>query len=134
MGVPKPIASFVLPIGATVNMDGTSLHQAVAVIFMAQLHMVDLSLTQQLIIVFTASMASIGAAAVPSAGLIMMILVLQSYLDFTGCLQCATWFFKGAHNLIAYRVCHPTPVPFNQKCHMFQAAQYHVMRLDISQC
>ena len=78
MGVPKPIASFVLPIGATVNMDGTSLHQAVAVIFMAQLHMVDLSFTQQLIIVFTASMASIGAAAVPSAGLIMMILVLQS--------------------------------------------------------
>lgn len=78
MGVPRSISSFVLPIGATVNMDGTSLHQAVAVIFMAQLHMVDLSLGQQLAIVFTASMASIGAAAVPSAGLIMMIIVLQS--------------------------------------------------------
>jgi Na+/H+-dicarboxylate symporter len=78
MGVSKGISSFVLPIGATVNMDGTSLHQAVAVIFMAQLHMVDLSFGQQLTIVLTASLASIGAAAVPSAGLIMMIIVLQS--------------------------------------------------------
>lgn len=78
MGVPNGIASFVLPIGATVNMDGTSLHQAVAVIFMAQLHMVDLSFGQQIAIVLTASLASIGAAAVPSAGLIMMIIVLQS--------------------------------------------------------
>ncbi|MEM1408815.1 MAG: dicarboxylate/amino acid:cation symporter [Bacteroidota bacterium] len=78
MGVPKSISSFVLPIGATINMDGTSLHQAVAVIFMAQLHMVDLTFGQQLTIVLTASLASIGAAAVPSAGLIMMIIVLQS--------------------------------------------------------
>ena len=78
MGVPSGIASFVLPIGATVNMDGTSLHQAVAVIFMAQLHMVDLTFGQQVAIVLTASLASIGAAAVPSAGLIMMIIVLQS--------------------------------------------------------
>jgi Na+/H+-dicarboxylate symporter len=78
MGVPKTISSFVLPIGATVNMDGTSLHQAVAVIFLAQLHMVDLSVGQQVTIVLTAALASIGAAAIPSAGLIMMILVLQS--------------------------------------------------------
>ncbi|MEQ9403277.1 MAG: dicarboxylate/amino acid:cation symporter [Cyclobacteriaceae bacterium] len=78
MGVSKNVASFVLPIGATVNMDGTSLLQAVAVIFMAQLHMVDLSLAQQLTIVLTATLASIGAAAVPSAGLVMMIIVLQS--------------------------------------------------------
>lgn len=78
MGVSKSISSFVLPIGATVNMDGTSLHQAVAVIFLAQLHMVDLTIGQQLTIVLTASLASIGAAAVPSAGLIMMIIVLQS--------------------------------------------------------
>ncbi len=78
MGVPKKISSFVLPIGATVNMDGTSLHQAVAVIFMAQLHFIDLTIGQQLTIVLTASLASIGAAAVPSAGLIMMIVVLQS--------------------------------------------------------
>ena len=71
-------ANFILPIGATVNMDGTSLYQAVAVVFLAQFHMVDLSLGQQLTIVLTATLASIGSAAVPSAGLIMMILVLQS--------------------------------------------------------
>ena len=59
-------------------MDGTSLYQAVAVIFLAQFHMVDLSISQQLVIVLTATLASIGAAAVPSAGLIMMILVLES--------------------------------------------------------
>jgi len=78
MGVSKNVSSFVLPIGATVNMDGTSLYQAVAVIFMAQMHMVDLSIMQQLTIVLTATLASIGSAAVPSAGLIMMIVVLQS--------------------------------------------------------
>ena len=78
MGVSENITNFVLPIGATVNMDGTSLYQAVAVIFMAQMHMVDLSLGQQLTIVLTATLASIGSAAVPSAGLVMMIIVLQS--------------------------------------------------------
>lgn len=78
MGVPRNISSFVLPIGATVNMDGTSLYQAVAVVFLAQLHMVDLSVAQQLTIVLTATLASIGAAATPSAGLVMMIIVLQS--------------------------------------------------------
>lgn len=78
MGVSKNVSSFVLPVGATVNMDGTSLYQAVAVVFLAQMHMVDLSITQQLTIVLTATLASIGSAAVPSAGLIMMILVLQS--------------------------------------------------------
>lgn len=78
MGVSRNVTSFVLPIGATVNMDGTSLYQAVAVVFMAQLHMVDLTIAQQLTIVLTATLASIGAAAVPSAGLVMMILVLQS--------------------------------------------------------
>ncbi len=76
--VPEETASFVLPIGATVNMDGTSLYQAVAVVFLAQLHMVDLTFSQQLVIVLTATLASIGSAAVPSAGLIMMILVLES--------------------------------------------------------
>ena len=78
MGVSKNVSSFVLPVGATVNMDGTSLYQAVAVVFLAQMHDVDLSVTQQLTIVLTATLASIGSAAVPSAGLIMMILVLQS--------------------------------------------------------
>ncbi|MBO6515910.1 MAG: dicarboxylate/amino acid:cation symporter [Bacteroidia bacterium] len=76
--VPESTSSFVLPIGATVNMDGTSLYQAVAVVAMAQFHMVDLSVSQQLVIVATATLASIGAAAVPSAGLVLMILVLES--------------------------------------------------------
>ena len=78
VGVSKKVASFVLPIGATVNMDGTSLYQAVAVVFLAQLHMVDLTMAQQMVIVMTATLSSIGAAAVPSAGLVMMIIVLQS--------------------------------------------------------
>lgn len=78
LGVREEVGSFVLPIGATVNMDGTSLYQAVAVVFLAQLHGVDLNLTQQLTIVLTATLASIGTAAVPSAGLIMLIIVLQS--------------------------------------------------------
>jgi Na+/H+-dicarboxylate symporter len=76
--VPKSTTSFVLPIGATVNMDGTSLYQAVAVVSMAQLHFIDLTIAQQVIIVVTATLASIGAAAVPSAGLVLMILVLES--------------------------------------------------------
>jgi len=78
LGVSTKVSGFVLPIGATVNMDGTSLYQAVAVVFLAQMHMVDLSISQQLLIVFTATMASIGSAAVPSAGLIMLIIVLDS--------------------------------------------------------
>jgi Na+/H+-dicarboxylate symporter len=78
MKVSKNVAGFVLPIGATVNMDGTSMYQAIAVVFLAQMHMVDLSIGQQLTIVFTATLASIGSAAVPSAGLVMLIIVLQS--------------------------------------------------------
>lgn len=78
LGVDKKVTSFVLPIGATVNMDGTSLYQAVAVVFLAQLHMIDLTIGQQLTIVLTATLASIGSAAVPSAGLVMLIIVLQS--------------------------------------------------------
>jgi len=76
--VSEEISQFTLPIGATVNMDGTSLYQAVAVLFLAQMHGLDLSLTQELTIVFTAVMASIGAAAIPSAGLIMLIMVLEA--------------------------------------------------------
>lgn len=78
LGVSKRVSDFVLPIGATVNMDGTSLYQAVAVIFLAQYHMVDLDITTQLGIVATATLASIGSAAVPSAGLIMLIMILDS--------------------------------------------------------
>lgn len=78
LGVSKNVTNFVLPIGATVNMDGTAMYQAVAVVFLAQLHLIDLTISQQLTIVLTATLASIGSAAVPSAGLIMMIIVLQS--------------------------------------------------------
>lgn len=78
LGVPEESTDFVLPIGATVNMDGTSLYQAVAVIFLAQYFDVDLTITQQLGIVVTATLASIGAAAVPGAGLIMLMVVLES--------------------------------------------------------
>lgn len=78
MKIPKKYTSFVLPIGATVNMDGTSLYQAVAVVFLAQMHGIDLTLAQQMTIVLTATLASIGAAAVPSSGLIMLIIVLNS--------------------------------------------------------
>lgn len=78
LGVDKRITGFVLPIGATVNMDGTSLYQAIAVVFLAQMHMIDLTLAQQLTVVVTATLASIGSAAVPSAGLVMLIIVLDS--------------------------------------------------------
>ena len=78
IGVSKEVTSFVLPIGATVNMDGTSLYQAVAAIFLAQIHLIDLSFGQQMTIVITATMASIGSAAVPSAGLVMLMIVLGS--------------------------------------------------------
>ena len=76
LGVDEEVASFVLPIGATVNMDGTSCYQAVAAVFIAQTFGMDLSISDQLGIVLTASLASIGAAAVPSAGLVMLVIVL----------------------------------------------------------
>ncbi len=78
MGVDEEVGSFVLPIGATVNMDGTSLYQAVAAVFIAQAFGIDLSLGAQLSIVVTATLASIGSAAVPSAGMIMLVIVLGS--------------------------------------------------------
>lgn len=76
LGVNKDVASFVLPIGATINMDGTSLYQAVAAIFIAQAFGMDLSLTAQLGIIVTATLASIGSAAVPGAGIVMLVIVL----------------------------------------------------------
>jgi len=76
LGVEEEVASFVLPVGATVNMDGTGLHQAVAAIFIAQTFGMDLSLSTQLGIVLTALLASIGSAAVPSAGIVMLVIVL----------------------------------------------------------
>ena len=78
LGVSEQVSSFVLPLGATVNMDGTSLYQGVAAVFIAQALGMDLSITQQLMIVLTATLASIGSAGVPGAGLIMLIIVLES--------------------------------------------------------
>lgn len=78
LGVPKQITSFVLPLGATVNMDGTSMYQAVATVFIAQVYGMELNLAAQLTIVFTAVLASIGTAPVPGVGLIMLIIVLRS--------------------------------------------------------
>ncbi len=76
LGVEKEVTSFVLPIGATINMDGTSLYQAVAAIFIAQCFGMDLSLGAQLGIIVTATLASIGSAAVPGAGMVMLVIVL----------------------------------------------------------
>ncbi len=76
--VDPKVSSFVLPIGATVNMDGTSLYQAIAVVFLAQMHMIDLDFGQQVTIILTATLASIGSAAIPSAGLVMLMIVLSS--------------------------------------------------------
>lgn len=78
LGVDEEVASFVLPIGATVNMDGTSLYQAIAAVFIAQALGMDLSIAQQLTIVLTATLASIGSAGVPGAGIIMLVIVLQA--------------------------------------------------------
>lgn len=78
LGVSKKIASFVLPLGATVNMDGTALYQAVAAMFIAQVYGIEMDLTKQITIVITSVLASIGTAPVPGVGLIMLIIVLRS--------------------------------------------------------
>jgi Na+/H+-dicarboxylate symporter len=78
IGVDKEVSSFVLPVGATINMDGTSLYQGVAAVFIAQALAFDLTLANQLTIVLTALLASIGSAAVPGAGMVMLVIVLES--------------------------------------------------------
>lgn len=78
IGVEKEVTSFVCPIGATINMDGTSLYQAVAAVFICQVIGFELTLADQLTIVITATMASIGSAAVPGAGMVMLVIVLDT--------------------------------------------------------
>ena len=78
IGVDKEVSSFVLPVGATINMDGTSLYQGVAAVFISQALGFDLDLSDQLIIVLTALLASIGTAAVPGAGMVMLVIVLEA--------------------------------------------------------
>jgi Na+/H+-dicarboxylate symporter len=77
-GVSNKITSFTLPLGATVNMDGTALYECVAAMFIAQVYGVDLSFTQQLLVVVTALLASIGAAGIPMAGLVMLTVILTA--------------------------------------------------------
>ena len=78
LGADHDVASFVLPLGATVNMDGTAIYQGVCAIFIASCFGIDLTLGQMLTIVLTATLASIGTAGVPGAGMIMLAMVLQS--------------------------------------------------------
>lgn len=78
LGVSKEVASFVQPLGATINMDGTALYQGICALFVAQVYGIDLSVGQQVTVILTATLASIGTAGVPSAGLIMLTMVLQS--------------------------------------------------------
>tara|TARA_B100000945_G_scaffold203134_1_gene163287 strand:+ start:149 stop:1441 length:1293 start_codon:yes stop_codon:yes gene_type:complete len=78
LGVSEEVSSFVLPLGATINMDGTALYQAVAAVFIAQAIGMDLTFTAQLTIILTAVLASIGTAAVPSAGIIMLVIILET--------------------------------------------------------
>jgi Na+/H+-dicarboxylate symporter len=85
LGVSEEISSFVLPLGATINMDGTSIHQGVSAVFIAQAFGIDLTLGQQITILLTAVLSSVGAAAVPGAGIIMLIIVLEAVgLDPSG--------------------------------------------------
>ena len=78
LGVSEEIAAFVLPLGATINMDGTAIYQAVAAVFIAQTLGIDLDLSAQTTIVFMALLASIGTAAVPSAGVVMLVIILEA--------------------------------------------------------
>ena len=78
LGVEKEVSSFVLPVGATINMDGTSLYQAVAAIFITQALSFQLDFSDQLTIILTATLASIGSAAVPGAGMVMLVIVLEA--------------------------------------------------------
>lgn len=77
LGVPKSVAGFSIPLGATINMDGTAIMQGVATVFIAQVYGIDLTVSQLLMVILTATLASIGAAAVPGVGLITLSLVLQ---------------------------------------------------------
>ena len=77
-GVSERSSSFVLPLGATINMDGTALYEAIAAMFIAQVYAISLGLGEQVVIVLTATLAAIGAAGIPEAGLVTMVIVLNA--------------------------------------------------------
>ncbi len=94
-GVDKKTRRFVLPLGATINMDGTALYEAVAALFIAQAYGIHLDLGQQMLVLFTATMAAIGAAGIPEAGLVTMVIVLEAVglpLEGIGLLLAIDWF------------------------------------------
>lgn len=94
-GVDARAASFVLPLGATINMDGTALYEAVAALFIAQVYGVDLTIGQQVVIFLTATLASVGAAGIPHAGTVMMVFVLSAVklpLEGIGFIWAIDWF------------------------------------------
>ena len=93
-GISKRSSEFVLPLGATINMDGTALYEAVAAIFIAQAIGVELSLTQQLVVAITATLAAVGAAGIPEAGLVTMIIVLNAVglpVEYVGLILSVDW-------------------------------------------
>ncbi len=94
-GVDEKARRFVLPLGATINMDGTALYEAVAVLFIAQAYGIDLGFGQQMLVLLTATMAAIGAAGIPEAGLVTMVIVLEAVglpLDGIGLILAIDWF------------------------------------------
>jgi len=102
-GVGAEARRFVLPLGATVNMDGTALYEAVAALFIAQAFHVDLSFGQQLLVLVTATMAAIGAAGIPEAGLVTMVIVLHAVglpLQGIGLLLAVDWFLDRCRTTI----------------------------------
>jgi len=102
-GVSRRASLFVLPIGATVNMDGTAMYEAIAAIFIAQMLGIHLGFTEQIIIFVTATLAAIGAAGIPEAGLVTMVMVLQSVglpLEGIGMLLSIDWFLDRCRTTI----------------------------------
>ncbi|WP_456341607.1 dicarboxylate/amino acid:cation symporter, partial [Thermovibrio sp.] len=102
-GIKRQVAQFTLPLGATVNMDGTALYEAVAAVFLAQAYGIELSLPQYLVIFLTATLAAIGAAGIPEAGLITMVLVLESVgipVEGIGIILAVDWFLDRCRTAI----------------------------------
>ncbi len=105
-GVSKQSTEFVLPLGATINMDGTALYEAVAAIFIAQAIGIDLSIGQQVVIAVTATLAAIGAAGIPEAGLVTMLIVLNAVglpVEYLGLILSVDWLldrFRTAVNVL----------------------------------